>query len=214
MSASTTAFILQQLDTTWPDARCELLAGNSWHLLVAVILSARTSDERVNQTMAQFTEHCGDVDVVAGLHPSALEPVLKTVPFFRQKARFIVESARMIMQHFNGSVPRTEKELATLPGVGVKTAAVVAGNAFNVPTVAVDVHVQRVVERFAWSEVLTPQYGDIVCAVEDRVAADRRVRFCHQLIRLGREHCRPKKPWCSRCPVQKGCAQAGVENAR
>ncbi len=204
--------IVRILREEWPHARCELLARDPWDLLVAVILSARTSDERVNQVMAHLTEHLVGPGAYASMDPHELEPMIKTVPLYQQKARYIVESARMIMQRFEGEVPTDPQLLRILPGVGNKTAAVVLGNAFAIPAVAVDVHVQRIVQRIGWVE--DGDADDIEQFIMKNIDPRYWVQMCHQMIRLGREHCRPKRPWCSRCPLNKFCQQHDVLDAR
>lgn len=204
--------ILPLMTGVWPDAQCELLARDPWDLLVAVILSARTSDERVNQVMAVLTEHFVGPEAFADMDPRELEKFINRVPLYQNKARFIVESARMIVYRFAGELPRDMETLQLLPGVGRKTAAVVLGNAFHIPAVAADVHVQRIVQRLGWSSNDDALHVEQV--VMDRVPSEHWVLFCHQLIRLGREACRPKHPWCSRCPLQAQCPQQGVEDSR
>ena len=203
--------IMLGLAETWPDAKCELLAKDPWELLVAVILSARTSDERVNQVMANFTEHYIGPDAVADMDPHELEPMIKSVPLYQQKARYIVESARMLVHKCNYELPKDLASLQRFPGVGRKTAAVVLGNAFHVPSIAADVHVQRICARFAWCE---ERPDDAEHAIAERIPEAHWVTFCHQLIRLGRAYCRPKRPWCSRCPVQEACPQHHVADWR
>ena len=203
--------VMLGLAETWPDAVCELLAKDPWELLVAVILSARTSDERVNQVMANFTEHYIGPCPIADMDPHELEPMIKSVPLYQQKARYIVESARMLVYKYDGEMPRDLKTLQLFPGVGRKTAAVVLGNAFNIPTIAADVHVQRIAARLSWSRV---DPDDAERSISERVPEQHWVTFCHQLIRLGRAFCRPKRPWCSRCPIQEFCPQHDVEEWR
>jgi endonuclease-3 len=200
------------LDERWPEARCELLARDPWELLVAVILSARTADARVNQVMAVLNEHFTGVEAYQDLDPRALGSFLARLPLHRQKARAITEAARYILYRCDGTVPRSIDELVRIPGVGRKTAAVVAGNAFNHPAVAADSHVQRIAHRLGWAI-----RADAVVAEAAIEAAFERadwVRRCHQLIRLGRDCCRPMRPWCSRCPVAGTCPQVGVSDAR
>lgn len=207
------ALVLEALRMNWPDARCELLARDPWDLLVAVILSSRTSDERVNQVMAVLTEHFVGPAAYASLDPHELEPMIDRVPFYSQKARSIVESARMIETHYNGEVPADPQELQRLPGVGAKTAAVVLGNAFGIPAVAVDVHVQRVAQRLGWTSV-DADPRSIEHTIMTTIDPQHWVQLCHRMIRLGRAHCRPKRPWCSRCPLHDTCRQQGVDDSR
>ncbi|MHC5067814.1 MAG: endonuclease III domain-containing protein [Planctomycetota bacterium] len=200
------------LDDRWPDATCELYARDPWELLVAAILSVRTADERVNQVMAVLCEHLTGPEAYAALAPAELVAMIRRVPFYTQKARAITEAARAVVRHHAGQVPVSAEDLRRLPGVGRKVAAVVLGNAFNQPTVAADVHVQRVVHRLGWTVAADPLEAER--AFEERLLPKRWVRTCHQMIRLGRDHCRPRRPWCSSCPLATACPRIGVTDAR
>ena len=196
------------LRALWPDAACELNARDPWTLLVAVILSARTTDIQVNKALAVLDEHLIGVHAYSELDPRDIELLLRHLPLYRQKARAIVEAARAVLR-LGGVVPSTLDELARLPGVGRKTACVVAGNAFGVPAVGADTHVQRLAHRFGWTDREHPLEAEQ--AVMDNLPEDRWVKACHQLIRLGREFCRRVKPRCERCPLADTCPKQGVE---
>ncbi len=204
--------VLQRLRQAYPGVGCELVAASTWELLVAVILSAQTSDQRVNMVMAHLQEKLGDIHAYAQAPLRELERAIQQVPLYRQKARYIKEAAQTIERLYAGEVPSDEDRLRQLPGVGGKTAAVVLGNGFGIPTIAVDSHVQRVVTRIGLSRARTPR------AIERELARaippQHWVDLCHQLIRLGRDHCRPQNPWCSRCPLQGLCCQYDVEQSR
>lgn len=204
--------IAQELSRSWPDASCELLARDPWDLLVAVILSARTSDVRVNQVMAVLTEHFVGPEAYADLDPMQIESLISSVPLFRQKARYIVEAARHICYRLGGEIPRSVESLSRLPGVGRKTAAVVVGNAFDEPAVAADQHVQRIALRIGWIASENARVAEQT--IQELFLPQQWVRLCHQLIRLGREHCRPRNPWCSRCPIAEYCQQQGLTESR
>ena len=191
----------------WPEARCELPAGDPWRLLVAVILSARTTDLQVLKAMAVLDEHLIGVHAYADLDHRDLEPLLRHLPLFRQKARAVVEAARALLAH-GGGVPASVEALARLPGVGRKTACVVAGNAYGIPAVGADTHVQRIAMRLGWTAREHPR--DAEEAVTARLPPGRWVQVCHQLIRLGREHCRRVKPKCPTCPLNAHCPKQGV----
>jgi endonuclease-3 len=196
------------LARSYPDARCELLARDPWELLVAAILSARTTDFQVNRIMAVLNEHYIGPAAYAALDHRDLERVVRHVPLFRQKARAIVEAARAIIRLYAGRVPEGLALLSTLPGVGRKTAAVVLGNAFGVPAIAADVHVQRIVHRLGWAAAEHP--GQAEAALSTRFPPQQWVRLCHQMIRLGRDSCRRVKPRCIRCPLAAICPRQGV----
>ena len=197
----------------WPDASCELYARDPWELLVAVILSARTADERVNQVMAVLNEHFTGPEAFADIDPRMLANVIRRVPLYNQKARAIVEAARAVVYQHGGVVPKTLAELVRMPGVGRKTAAVVVGNAFGVPAIAADQHVQRIAYRLGWTRREDARLAEESLA--ERFDESVWVKRCHQLIRLGRDCCRPKRPWCSRCPIgPKWCPQVDVSDSR
>ncbi len=204
--------MVQSLQRCWPEARCDLLARDPWELLVAVILSSRTADERVNQVMAVLSEHFTGPEAYMFLDPRELGDFIHRVPLHRQKARAIVEAARHIVERHGGEVPEDPQLLAELPGVGRKTAAVVVGNAFGQPTVAADSHVTRITHRLGWCRRADPLEAEL--ALRERLPATAWVPTCHRMIRLGREHCRPQRPWCSRCPLAETCPQVGVSDAR
>jgi endonuclease-3 len=188
------------------------LATDPWELTVAAILSARTTDTQVNKVMATLGEHLVGIDAYARLEADALQALIRRLPLHGQKARAIVEAARAIIRHHHGRVPEDLAHLAALPGLGRKTAAVVAGNAFGVPAVAADVHVCRAVRRLGWIGEEQPRAAE--AALRARFAPARWVRLCHQLIRLGRDHCRRQRPWCSTCPLAATCPRQGVDDAR
>jgi len=197
--------VARVLDQHWPDAACELQARDPWELLIAAILSARTSDVQVNKVMAALNEHVVGPAGMAIMDHRDLERVINRVPLFRQKARAIVEAARAVVRHHGGQVPRDAAALIALPGVGRKVAAVVLGNAFGIPAIAADVHVTRLAKRLGWAPTEEPRAAET--AVSARFPPADWVRRCHQFIRLGREHCKRTTPRCERCPLSTVCPQ-------
>ncbi len=202
------AAVAAALQRSWPDARCGLYARDDWELLVAAILSARATDVQVNKVMAVLMEHVVSVAGLAALDHRDLTRVLRRLPLYPQKARALVEAARALLVHHGGKVPRTRADLERLPGVGRKVAAVVLGNGFGIPAVAADVHVTRIAFRLGWTAQELPRAAE--AAVETRFPAQDWVRRCHQMIRLGREHCRRQAPRCDRCPLAADCPRQGV----
>ncbi|MBA3710693.1 MAG: endonuclease III [Planctomycetes bacterium] len=201
-----------ELERRYPEASCELHARDPWELLVAAILSARASDVQVNKVMAVLTEHFAGPEAIAAIDHRDLQPVLRHVTLYRQKARAIVEAARAIVRLHHGVVPASMADLAALPGVGRKTAAVVLGNAFGIPAIAADTHVQRIVYRLGWTASEHPRHAET--ALADRFAPHRWVRLCHQLIRLGRDSCKRLNPKCASCPFAPACPKQGVGASR
>jgi endonuclease-3 len=205
--------IERRLAEAWPAADCELLARDTWEFLVAVILSGRTADSRVNEVMAVAQERFLGVAAYARCELAELERLFARVPLHRRKARAVREAAQAIVLRHGGVVPLDPPALAALPGVGPKTAAVVMGNRGGQPAVAVDVHVERTAVRLGLAEAgVRP--ADIARAIERQLPPQGWVVLCHRLIRLGREHCRPRRPWCSRCPLAGLCPRRGVDDGR
>jgi endonuclease-3 len=196
------------LERLYPGAVCELRAQGPWELLVAAILSARAHDAQVNKVMAVLTEHYLGPDALAALDHRDLAPLLRHLPLYNQKARAIVEAARAVLRHHGGRVPNDFAALAALPGVGRKTAAVVLGNAFGVPAIAADTHVQRIAHRLGWTASEHP--ADAEAALAGRFPPARWVRLCHQFIRFGRDVCRRAEPRCARCPLADACPRQGL----
>jgi endonuclease-3 len=195
--AARVARILSLLDRHYPDARCSLGFTTPLELLVATILSAQCTDERVNLvTPALFAKYRTAADYAAA-DPDVLQREIRPTGFFRNKAASIQGAAAAIASRHGGEVPRTLEELVKLPGVGRKTANVVLGNAFGVPGIVVDTHVGRIAGRLG----LTPS-ADPVKIEQDLMGViprERWVRFSHQLIAHGRALCRAPRPLCAGC---------------
>ena len=193
----------------WPTAACELDAQDPFALLVAVILSARARDDQVNKVLAVLHEHLLGVHAYACCDPRDLEPLLRHLPLFRQKARAVVECARALLERHGGQVPQDAEALACLPGVGRKTANVVVGNAFGIPAVGADTHVQRCLYRWGWTD--REHAGEAEAAMMERLPPERWVQACHQIIRLGRTCCTRVRPRCAACPLASVCPRQGTD---
>lgn len=197
--------ILRSLARAYPDARCELEHRNALELLVATILSAQCTDERVNAvTRSLFRKYRSAADY-ARAPEGELEKDIRPTGFYRAKARSIRAACRMIVEEFGGEVPQTMEQLIRLPGVARKTANVVLGTAFGEAAgIVVDTHVLRVARRLGLSRAETPEKVE-----QDLMAAVPRARWIavsHQLIFHGRYCCKARKPLCGECPVEKLCA--------
>lgn len=205
-----TALILEKLTAHYPKAGPGLSYSNPFELLVATILSAQTTDEQVNKITKRLFEDLPGPREIAALEPKALEPYLKSLGLYRNKSRFLVETARLLLARFKGQVPDNFEELTTLPGVGRKTANVVLSNAFNVPALAVDTHVFRVARRLGLAK------GKTTLLVEEelklKVPQEQWIKAHHQLIAHGRALCQARKPKCPECFLKKLCQHA--EHAR
>jgi endonuclease-3 len=195
--------IFDRLDAQHPDANTELDFRNAYELLVATILSAQSSDARVNQVTPALFARYPDAGALAAATTGELEPQIKSTGFFRAKSRALIGMAQALVADHGGEVPRSMDALVTLPGVGRKTANVVLGHALGVPGLPVDRHVLRVANRIG-----LVASGDAV-AVERTLCAllppERWTRASDALILHGRRVCRPK-PLCDRCAVRSDCA--------
>ena len=196
------------LAVRYPDAHCELDFRNPFELLIATVLSAQTTDVRVNQTTPELFDRWPDAASIAGADLLDLEDVLRPTGFFRAKARSVVGIGTALVERFGGEVPRRLEDLVTLPGVGRKTANVVLGNAFGVPGITVDTHVQRLSHRLGYTTSDDP----VVIETELGALLERRewTMASHRLIFHGRRTCFARRPACGACPVAAMCPSAGI----
>ncbi|MGH7266389.1 MAG: endonuclease III, partial [Candidatus Rokuibacteriota bacterium] len=195
--------IIARLEGAYPDAAIALRFGDPLELLVATILSAQCTDERVNRvTESLFRKYRTAADY-ARADPWKFEAEILSTGFFRAKTRAIIGMARALLERHRGEVPRTLDELTALPGVGRKTANVVLGNAFGVPGIAVDTHVFRVSRRLglARSEIA----DGVEAQLAEVVPRPRWTRFSHLLQAHGRRTCLARTPACPGCPVRALC---------
>jgi endonuclease-3 len=196
--------IFAAFDRLFPQAQCALRHENAFQLLVATILSAQCTDERVNRVTPElFRKHPTPQDFAA-LRQEVLETEIRSTGFFRNKAKSIIGAAKKIVQDYGGQVPRTMEEMLSLPGVARKTANVVLGTAFGIPTgVVVDTHVFRIAGRLKLSKQKTPEKAeqDLIKLVPQ----DRWITFGHQVIWFGRKICAARKPLCADCPLESLC---------
>ena len=197
------ASILKKLQEMHGKPRVELSYSNPLELVIATVLSAQCTDARVNEvTAALFKEYKKARDYAAA-DPAALEEEIRSTGFYKNKTKSVIACCMKLMADFRGEVPRTLEELMTLPGVGRKTANMVLGNAFGVPAIAVDTHVQRVSNRLGLAHSDNPQ------AVEEalmrQVANDRWTAFGNAMILHGRETCIARKPHCPECVLREVC---------
>ncbi|MFT3860287.1 endonuclease III [Micropruina sp.] len=196
------------LADAYPDARCELDFSTPLELLVATILSAQSTDRRVNLvTPALFARYPGAADYAAA-DREVLEQLIHPTGFFRAKSDALIRLGAALVERFDAAVPGTLEELVTLPGVGRKTANVVLGNAFGVPGITTDTHFMRLSARFGWSTSAKPE------VVEAEVGAlfPRRdwTQLSHHVIWHGRRRCHARRPACGACPVAKLCPSYGL----
>ncbi|HEY7427836.1 MAG TPA: endonuclease III [Gemmataceae bacterium] len=200
--------IVRTLARLYPDAHCALDYANPLQLLIATILSAQCTDERVNQVTPALFARYPDALAFATAKPAELEKMIKSTGFFRNKAKNILACCRQLMELHNGQVPRTMEELVPLAGVGRKTANVILGNAYDVPGIPVDTHVGRLSQRMGLS-----MHADPVKIERDLMALVPRKKwtmFGHRMIFHGRQVCHARKPQCDQCALAKVCPRVGL----
>ncbi|XID94376.1 endonuclease III [Paenibacillaceae bacterium WGS1546] len=206
MTAATIRHILNTIAEMFPDARCELNHRNPFELTIAVLLSAQCTDETVNKVTATLFEKYKTPQDYLNVPLEELENDIRRIGLFRNKAANIQKLCRIVIDRHGGDVPRTHEELTELPGVGRKTANVVMSNAFDVPAIAVDTHVERVSKRLG---IAKPD--DSVLEVEKKlmrkVPRDEWTITHHRLIFFGRYHCKAQNPQCEICPLLEHCKE-------
>jgi endonuclease-3 len=195
------------LAEVYPYAHPELDFENPFQLVVATVLSAQTTDLRVNMTTpALFAKYPAAEDLAAA-DPAELEELIRPTGFFRAKAKSLIGLAIALRDNFGGEVPRTLEELVTLPGVGRKTANVVLGNAFGVPGLTVDTHFGRLARRFGWTRSEDPEV--VEREVAELIPKKDWTMLSHRLIFHGRRICHSRKPACGACPIAELCPSYG-----
>jgi endonuclease-3 len=202
--------ILKKLEEHYPDAHCALHHSNPLELLVATILSAQTTDERVNIVTKELFKRYRTAKDYAQASLRDLEGHLKSLGFFRMKAKSLKGMGERLVKEHGGEVPQDLEALVKLPGVGRKTANVVLGNAFGIACgIVVDTHVKRLAYRLGMSGALTPEKveQDLVKVVPKKDW----VQVSHWLIFHGRQICRARSPACHRCFLARECPKRGVE---
>ena len=195
------------LAETYPDATCELDFDNAFELLIVTVLSAQTTDKRVNAVRPALFAAYPDAQAMAAAEPEKVEAIIQPTGFFRAKTTSIIKLSAALVERYDGEVPAKLEELVTLPGVGRKTANVVLGNAFGIPGITVDTHFGRLARRFDWTEETDP------VKVEHEVGAlfpkKDWTMLSHHLIWHGRRVCHARNPACGACTVAHWCPSYG-----
>lgn len=195
--------ILHGLNQAYPDTTLALNFSSPLELLIALILAAQCTDERVNVVTATVFQKYPTANAWAGADRHVLEQDLQSVSFYRNKTKAIQACCRELVARFGGQVPQTLEELISLPGVGRKTANVLRGNAFGQPAIGVDRHVGRLAQRMGFTTQTDPD--KIESQLNALVPDDSKVRFCHLMQTHGRVQCLARTPQCATCPVRSSC---------
>lgn len=199
----TYALILAELSRLYPNPRPELDFGSAYQLLIATILAAQCTDKQVNRVTPALFEAFPDARAMAAQEPETIEPYIHACGFYHTKSRNIVAACKVIVEKYNGEVPREMDELTALPGVGRKTANVVMANAFGLDAIAVDTHVLRVSNRLGLACAKTPEQTErqLMEVIPKSDWSDAH----HWLIFHGRRVCHARKPDCANCTLTAWC---------
>ena len=200
--------VIARLKKRYPDAKCSLNYKNPLELLIATILSAQCTDERVNiVTKDLFKKYKTAKDYARARH-AILEGDIRSTGFYKNKAKSIINCCKKISQNHEGSVPDTLEELVELDGIGRKTANVILGNAFNTPGITVDTHVKRIANRLGLTKNQDPV--KIEYDLMELIPQKAWTHFSHLIIFHGRNTCMARKPLCGECVIEDYCPKVGV----
>lgn len=196
--------ILDEIEKIFPNASCELIYHNMYELIVAVSLSAQTTDKAVNIVTPRLFEAYPTVYDLAKANPAEVKSYIQTIGLSSNKSKNIVAMAKMVVEEYQGEIPHTQEELERLPGVGRKTANVVLTEGYHIPRIPVDTHVERVSKRFGIANE-----SDNVVAVEEKLMSlidqKRWHKAHHLLLFMGRYQCLARNPKCEGCFYQSRC---------
>ena len=195
--------ILSEIAKMYPDVRTELHYETPFQFLIAVILSAQTTDKQVNKTTPELFSLVREAEDITQLSLEEVEKMIASVNFYRNKAKFIRLSGEKLFREFHGVIPKSLTEMQSLPGVGIKTAKVVLSVLYDAPYVGVDTHVHRVMNRIGIVNTKTPEETDKV--LEKKLSYEQKLTAHHPLVLFGRYHCTARKPKCETCPIRQMC---------
>ncbi|MFA6090186.1 MAG: endonuclease III [Candidatus Gracilibacteria bacterium] len=195
--------ILTEIARMYPDIRTELDYETPFQFLIAVILSAQTTDKQVNKTTPLLFARVREAEDMAKLSLAEVESMVSTVNFYKNKAKFIWKSGEKLARDFGGIIPNDLQTIQSLPGVGIKTAKVVLSVLYDAPYVGVDTHVHRVMNRIGIVRTKMPEETDKV--IEKKLTYEQKLTVHHPLVLFGRYHCIARKPKCESCPIREMC---------
>lgn len=202
--------ILDYMQELFPEAKAELNFETEFQLLVAVILSAQTTDIAVNKVTPALFAKYPDAFSLAKADPKNVEEDIKTIGLYRNKAKMIVEMAKILVEQYGGKVPTAMQQLTSLPGVGRKTANVVRSVAFDIPSFAVDTHVERIAKRLRFAKV-SDSVEEVEVKLKRKIKKERWNQAHHQMIFFGRYFCKAIAPKCEECRFATFCAKEKLE---
>ncbi len=194
------------LTALYPEIVCALNYENDYQVFVSTLLSAQTTDKKVNEVTPALFAKFPDFESLAKAKPYQLEKLIKRIGLYRAKARNLIASAKKIIADFAGKIPKNAEELMQLPGIGRKSAVVILGNAYGIAAgIAVDTHVFRITKRLGIVSTSANTPVKVERELMQLLPAKNWINFSHRVIRLGREICSARKPLCENCPLNKHC---------
>lgn len=201
------AEVLDILAATYPQAHCELDFASVFQLLISTILSAQSTDRRVNVVTRGLYARFPDANSLALADVMEVESIIHSVGFYHVKTLAIIEVSRQLCERFDGEVPSSLTELITLPSVGRKTANVVLSEGFGIPGITTDTHILRLSRRLGWTKMADPV--KVEADLGKLIPQERWIEACHVLIWHGRRRCHSRRPACGACPVAHLCPSYG-----
>lgn len=194
----------EYLEELFPNPRCELEYSKDYELLIAVVLSAQTTDKRVNQVTRVLFERYPSLEALSEANLEEVAKILRPIGTFHKKAVFIQEIAKVLVNHYGGHVPNDPIFLQKMPGVGRKTTNVVLSNLYDYPAIAVDTHVERVSKRLGFCKE-SDDVSEVEAKLQKVYAKKNWARRHHQMVLFGRYHCKAMKPECDHCKMREVC---------
>lgn len=191
------------LEKEYPDAKCSLITENNLQLLISTELSAQCKDDRVNEVTKDLYKKYKSAKDFAEADIAELEDCIKSLGLYKNKAKNIKEGCKKICDRFNGQVPGNMEDLLTIDGVGRKTANLVLGEAFGIPSIVVDTHASRLAKRMGFTENSDPY--KIELDLKKIIPDNIQTQFCHRLVLHGRKYCEARNPKCDICPLNDIC---------
>ena len=203
----------EYLEELFSNPRCELEYSKDYELLIAVVLSAQTTDKRVNQVTRVLFERYPSLEALATADLEEVAEILRPIGTFHKKAVFVQKIAEVLLEEYNGHVPNDPVSLQKMPGVGRKTTNVVLSNLYDYPAIAVDTHVERVSKRLGFCKE-SDDVRKVEVKLQKLYAKRNWARRHHQMVLFGRYHCKAMKPECDQCKMKEACGYAQKLNKK
>ena len=200
--------LLDYLDEILPTAKCELLYTKDYELVIAVMLSAQTTDKSVNAVTPILFKKYPSLDALYNAPLESIEEIIKPIGLYKNKAKNLKGIVKDLVERFNGVVPSDKEQLMTLPGVGNKTAGVIRAEIFQIPDLPVDTHILRISKRLNLAKK-DDEPIDVERKLKKIIPEERWIKSHHQLIHFGRYYCMARSPKCQNCKISDMCANKG-----